>query len=404
MSVGYNLEELENINMQEIIKDEDFTKIESLKLIHKYWRHRDQNYNILKYDKEHLTLDCVNTIGLFRSMIYKNNQIMAFSPPKSYQHDLFKKMYPICECVGEEFVEGTMINVFFDKDLNDEGDWEMATRSTVGGKICYFKVGEYDYKKSFRYMFLDVCESVGLNFDILPKEYCYTFVFQHPHNRIVIPFSEKNLYLVKVYKIEDYKIVDIPCENILAYLKNTQVRLPKKIELTTYDDLYHKMQDLDDYKMVGIMINHKKTGTRTKIRNAAYEEIRLLRGNQPKLQYRYLELRKQNKLNDYLLYFPESRGEFSKYRDQLYKFTRNLHTNYVRCFVKKIKPLKEFQYQYRTHMYQLHQLYLQDTSNIIMFDRVKNYINDLPVASLMYSLNYYLRKQTTDCEEQKSGI
>ena len=196
---------------------------------------------------------------------------------------------------------------------------------------------------------------------------------------------------------DNYKINELPRDNVLAYLKNTTVRFPEKIPLTTYEDLETKMTDFSDYKMVGTMVYHGCSGARTKCRNPAYEEIRQLRGNQPKLQYRYLELRKINKLNEYLYYYPEVRGDCAKYREQLYKYTRNLHSNYLRCYVKKQKPLKEFLYQYRTHMFNLHQLYLEDTKKIINLERVKTYINELPVSALMYSLNYNLRKQTEDC-------
>ena len=401
MSVSYSLKELlvepfnsisnnKNMNMSD--------ELVSLKLIHNRWRHRGQNYSVIKYDKEYMGCDSVNTTGLLRSLICKDDKIMSFSPPKSQQYALFKKIYPIQECYGEEFVEGTMINLFFDKDLEEDGDWEITTKSNIGARICFFKTGAYEYEKSFRYMFLDVCQSVGLDFDTLPKEYCYSFVFQHPNNRIVIPFTEKKLYLIKVYQIDNsqHNVTEIPRENIVAYLKNTTVCFPENIPLISYQALETEINDLSDYKNVGTMIYHAKSGVRTKYRNPAYEEIRLLRGNQPKLQYRYLELRKINKLNEYLKYFPEARFECAKYREQLYSYTRNLHSNYVRCYVKKEKPLKQFPHQYRIHMFGLHQIYLENTNNIINFNRVKAYINDISVPTLMYSLNYNLRKQTEE--------
>jgi len=404
MSICYDLGVIETVPLCDILANKDTNNIESLKsietlkIIQKRWRHREQNYSIIKYDKQYLSLGRVSTIGQLRSVICNNNEIVSFSPPKSHYYNLFKNIYSMPDCVAEEFVEGTMINLFFDKNLEEDGDWEISTRSTVGGRVCYFKSGEYDNEKSFRYLFLNVCEEVGLNFDVLPKEYCYSFVFQHPDNRIVIPFTETNLYLIKTYKIDEYKVTEIPTHNMLAHFKNTRVKLPKRLPLTTFENLENYMLELDDYKMVGVVIYHEKSGVRTKCRNAAYEEIRRLRGNQPKLQYRYLELRNQKRLNDYLYYFPEAKSECAKFKGQLYDFTRELHTNYIRCYIQKRNPLIDFPHQYKNHMFKLHKTYLEDTKKIINFTRVKDYINDLPVASLMYSLNYNLRQQVNDCK------
>jgi len=398
MSICYDLKEIETVSFGDILANKDMNNVESLKIIQKMWRHREQNYSIIKYDKQYLSLGRTSTIGQLRSVICNNNEIVSFSPPKSHNYDLFKQLYPITECVAEEFIEGTMINLFFDKNIDDDGDWEISTRSTVGGRTSFFKSGEYNNEKSFRYLFLNVCEEVGLDFDVLPKEYCYSFVFQHPDNRIVVPFTETSLYLIKTYKIEEYKVTEIPNINVLAHFKSSRVKLPETFSLTTYENLENYILELTDYKTMGVIIYHTQSGVRTKCRNAAYEEVRRLRGNQPKLHYRYLELRNQKRLNDYLYYFPEAKDDCAKYTTQLYGFTRGLHTNYIRCYIQKRKPLKEFPHQYKNHMFKLHKMYLENTEKIINFTRVKDYINELPVASLMYSLNYTLRKQVDDCK------
>ena len=146
-------------------------------------------------------------------------------------------------------------------------------------------------------------------------------------------------------------MTEIPNKNVLAHFKSSQVKLPETFSLTTYENLENYILELSDYKTMGVIIYHTQSGVRTKCRNAAYEEVRRLRGNQPKLQYRYLELRNQKRLNDYLYYFPEARDDCAKYTTQLYGFTRGLHTNYIRCYIQKRKPLKEFQHQYKNHMF-----------------------------------------------------
>ena len=152
-------------------------------------------FNIYNYDKDCMTHDMRNTTGLFRSLIMTEGKIVAYAPAKSLVFDTFVKRNPNCEnVIIEEFVEGTMINLFYhEKNISDDGDimsignWEIATKTTVGGKSVFFKENDKSDEKgfSFRKMFLEAMNEVGLEFSMLDKKYCYSFVVQHPKNRIV---------------------------------------------------------------------------------------------------------------------------------------------------------------------------------------------------------------------------
>ena len=72
----------------------------------------------------------------------------------------------------------------------------------------------------------------------------------------------------------------------------------------------------------------------------------------------------------------------------------NLHTNYVTCFIKKQKGLKEFSPQFKSHMYSLHKHYLtiRESKGYINKNVVINYINNLHPAQIMCVLNYNMRE------------
>ena len=98
----------------------------------------NQKYKVLRYDKNYLTFDVVPTQGLFRSVIVnQEKKVVCFAPPKSYSIDTFTTMYPdrTEDIVAEEFVEGTMINVFWDPSAGLSGCWEIATRNSIGGEV-----------------------------------------------------------------------------------------------------------------------------------------------------------------------------------------------------------------------------------------------------------------------------
>ena len=50
-------------------------------------------------------------------------------------------------------------------------------------------------------MFLECCNHVNLEFDDLDKKICYSFVIQHPENKIVLPIKDMALYLIECYEI-----------------------------------------------------------------------------------------------------------------------------------------------------------------------------------------------------------
>ena len=150
---------------------------------------------------------------------------------------------------------------------------------------------------------------------------------------------------------------------------------------------------------MGIVIKNKETNQRTKIRNPIYEEVRHLKGNQSKMQYQYLSLRNSGKLPEYLKFYPEVKPDFSVYRDQVHLFTNTLHQNYISCYIKKEKPLKEYSPQYKTHMFKIHEIFLNELREKKLFVTntvVINYVNKLHPSQLMHSLNYNLKKQNID--------
>ena len=360
-------------------------------------------YKVVRYDKNFLTYDLVRTYGLCRSVIINNNnKVIGFAPPKSISSEDFISLYPEnnASVIAEEFVEGTMINVFWDDSIGLNGGWEIATRNTVGATSSFYKGSS---AKTFRDMFLEAAKENNLELESLTKSNCYSFVLQHPENRIVVPFKNPQLYLVAVYEIlnqDDNIYVKVEDRiNFQEYFKTFQnsVKFPEVYKFDKYSELIEKYGSMNtSYDVVGVVLHNKITGERAKIRNPVYEQVRNLRGNQPKLQYQYLCLRKEGKVKDFLKFYPENKKEFSSFRDQVHLFTDTLFSNYVSCYIKKQKPLREFSDQYRTHMFNIHQKFLNELRGKNLFVTntvVQKYVNELHPSLSMYCLNFHMRKR-----------
>ena len=378
-------------------------------------------FNIMRYDKECLTDEDYNKIGLLRSVIFKENKLVSFSPPKSMNYTKMSESMHLTQQIAiQELVEGTMINVFWNPCLDSNGDyiienkdeknvkgikgeWEIATRSTIGGTVSYF---QEEGALTFRRMFLEACNECNVDLDKLTISdedglYCYSFVLQHPNNRIVKLIESPMLYLIGVYKLNGMIVSQIELSKMkeLHCLNKSKILFPEEfdnIEMT-WERATKPCENMNmHYSKPGLVFVNLKTMERCKYRNKAYEEIKVLRGNEPKLQYHYLNLRRTGKVKKFLEYFPEKKKVLERHRILLHNFTKALYENYKSCYIKKDSPLKVYPKQYQPHMYNLHQKYIQDyrdNNGFIGMTVVVKYVNELEPSHLMYALNYNMRNR-----------
>jgi len=228
----------------------------------KHWKTATGMYSIIKYDKRGLgvTYEEYKTIGMLRSVVVnEEGKIVCYSPPKSlYITDDLEKQFDANnimselsetntnEWYAEEFIEGTMINLFYSQDANGGGEggegggaWEIATKNTIGGNALFYSPKnpkeEIEIRESdtFRNMFFDTCAKIGFEYENLPRDVVYSFVLQHPKNRIVLPITSPAIYLIAVYRIMDeLEVIQHSRDGFLENIINCDnIRVPKALSL-----------------------------------------------------------------------------------------------------------------------------------------------------------------------------
>ena len=89
-------------------------------LLKNYVTENNIKYKIINYDKKYLcSLSTFLYYGIYRSLILdEKNNVLCFSPVKTISFEYFINKYPnkTEDIIAEEFIEGTMINLFYDKD------------------------------------------------------------------------------------------------------------------------------------------------------------------------------------------------------------------------------------------------------------------------------------------------
>ena len=128
--------------------------------------------------------------------------------------------------------------------------------------------------------------------------------------------------------------------------------IPKRFSFKSYKEAEEFVKE-QPYYFKGLML--KCDNMRSKICNEKYEQIKALRGNSSNLRYVYYSLRKTDNEKIYSDHFP---NHFKEYEEELSDAVKLLHTSYIECFIKKVKPLKMYDRLLKPHLYDLHMIYL----------------------------------------------
>ena len=279
----------------------------------------------------------------FRSVVYKHDgTLVCMSPAKSIPYEDFKKQFTIEQCIVEDFVEGTMINVFF-----DEG-WHIATKSNVGA-MCTF-----ESNITFAGMFHDCMNYHQLTYDALDTKTSYSFVMQHPDHRIVT-LVKPTLVCVAIFHGLEERLADI--------------YPPKRYTFSSWEEAKQAAQN---GLCKGLVF--KRNGLRSKIRNMMHHSIESLKQNVPFPQ-RYIKLRNKPILKEYLFYFPEDRVKIETIETKIQEKTTRLYHTYRDCFMFKKEKARD--HPMKSALYDLHTIYLQELyPRALTKKRVEEYIKN----------------------------
>jgi len=349
---------------------------------------------VIKYDKTQLNKDNLQSLGLFRSIVTDGQKLLAFSPPKSVPLEVFKENYPISEISLQEFVEGTMINCFY-----HDNQWKIATRWNIGARNAFYQ--DNYHSLSFCDMFLEAMTQCQLNFTQMNMNYCYSFVLQHPQNRIVVPFSKPHLVLINIYNISNetpWNISEIKMDGLIPHIARP-IKYSKCDTIDLHTNIKSFISVNTPYTILGIVLIHGNSGIRSKARNPIYEKVRNLKGNSSKIQFQYYNLYKDGNVKEFLTFYPEYKQIFWNYRQELIQWTDALYELYKEVYVRKIRTQAEIPYAFRPHLWTIHDIYLHDLRDkklIINKKIVREYIRSIPSARLMYAINYPLRQKQKD--------
>lgn len=263
----------------------------------------------------------------------------------------------------EELHDGTMINLFY-----HNSEWIMSTRSDIG---CN---NRWNNRKSFREMFHECVD--WTNYDHLNKDYCYSFVMKHCDNRNISIVENNEIILVEVYDMKTLTKIRIDGMNPIIETNDLQ-KIIDKLNIENFNTF--------SWKGITVKINEK----RYNYINELFSHVESLNINSNNLLFNFIKLKKENKIYDFLRFYPEHKKRFDKYDNKYNKMIASLHDSYKSVHINHTLKREECDFQLRPLIYELHGNYLRTKQNTTK-NVIKQYIETLDPEKIVFVLKYYL--------------
>lgn len=322
-------------------------------------RDRDDDRYALVYYKKGADLVAPHA-SLFRSALWdkENNSAVFIGHARMNNLDEIGDRAIISV---EAFVDGFMINMFWDK-----GAWRLATRTQLDAS------GHFYGTRSFAELFWETFENAGLTTDDLDKDVGYCWVVQHPEERIVV---------APAYGIPTVTLVNAtgPVSDKLSALRPatyplTTVAAVREFVATEGRRLKHQFKGLVVVTAEG----------RYKVRSAEYDAALALRGS--KRAYSWLEHWCTGKLPAYLKIYPEEACEAEAVIARFKDCTQEAYDLYVKVYRERAFPLKEAPQKYRKLLWDARQ-----DGTCAYFPNMRKFMNNQDTARKLWLVNYETR-------------
>lgn len=315
---------------------------------------QEQNptYAIIRYVKGKSDFT-KNWVRDSRSVVWNvvTNRPVCFAPIKA------EKGFPPKDLSGvyiSDFVDGTMINAF----RPSSGPSMITTRTNLGASGSF-----YDFYSNppmtFAQMFNDSLSAFGgfqnfLDSVLSPGQYA-SFVLQHPMNRIVAPVSQPRVFLTHLGTVN---------EDGSSSVHFTPDGFPPSL-LPFAARKYESPVDFkalckrNGYLWQGLVFQDSSTSRRWRLRNSSYSITRTLRGAEACGFERFLRLRREGQIKDYLKTYRDESKMMWSFETLFRDTTQALYDAYVEKNKLKKKGMKDIDLPLRPHVYALHGLYLK---------------------------------------------
>lgn len=300
----------------------------------------------------------------------KNNlKILCYTFDKCSCEDFFPKNINKNELYVEHAVSGSLIRVFF---YNEK--WIVSTKKCIDASKA-----KWMSKKNYYELFYE-CIEESILIHYLKKNFCYSFILDHPDNNI---FKKNDI--TRLYHISS-RNMDTLCEVI----ENIGVMQLNKIfiEENKLENLYIEISNTTNVQYEGIIFIDNYFN-RWKLTSPYIKKLKKIWGNTNDRFRYYLELRKDhNRLLEYLTYFDEDKNIFLQYEQNISNFAYVILQKYILKHIQKVN--KVVPYYFSKIIYKIHGDYFK-TKNKTNHDKVMLALLELTPNQILFMMKCHAK-------------
>ena len=288
----------------------------------------------------------------------------------------FISKVPIENCVVEENLEGTLINLYY-----YDNRWCVSTKFCINAENSKFRGN-----KSFRQYFDKLCDIDKYRLD---TNFTYSFLLQIPENRLVSKIKKRQLYHIETQN-------NITGEKIYFDIGIKKPKILKLNDLNTlkinsYRNLNKELIKLN-WCIKGFMLYSPDRKYRCSLINPAYEVPLQMIKDQTDIKYIMLNsVYYDGNINDVTYYFPEYIPIKDKVMSDVNDLVKILYGVYKDTYCYKKNTVDDVSPKYKKILTNIHKVYKEVHRNNILFkisiDDVKETLikKDAPyVFTLLY--------------------
>lgn len=250
--------------------------------------------------------------------------------------------------------EGSLIKTFY-----HNGQWNVATSKNIDATFS-----RWGSDKSFKEIFFETLSYENIKLDDLDKTFCYSWVIQHPDNKIAGDVSVPFCIMINKVNLETLEVT-----------RTTDTyKVNKKLE-----DVLEEIQDI---RCTNNYIVYLQDGKRIKLESVYRKKIKNLLGNHSSMKYSFIHCLKKGMEMDIIQEFPTQEKLFNEILDKIHIATLEIHKSYMEVQVLKNREY-EVPHKYKKTLKQLHWQYRQDFNKITK-QKVYNTLVELPIKILIW--------------------
>ena len=330
-------------------------------------------YRVIRYEKKSTDMKSP-LVQWMRSTIWDTeaNLPVCVSPTKAKEDDVppIGSDLPLIQ----DFMDGTMMNMFlpaFDEKTGVQPAPTLSTRSQIGAG------GNFYSQRSFAELFTDALVTANTNlvqlalnvrhsFKDVKNVHAYfaSFLLQHPEHRVVSKVDQARIYLVHSgYVTKDGKTViedisELHAEPELATLALPQYHMNGFSTVPDYQSFLNTQLNTKGWFWQGLTFKDAN-GNRWRTRNPKYLGLRALRGSEALPLDRWLRLRSEGKVVEYLKHYAEERAVFWDFEQRFRALTLAVYAGYVDVHKAHSKKLTDLPKNVSPCVFRLHAHYLE---------------------------------------------